>query len=227
MFPSQRGPIFGLVATLVVLALSANIRADTLTITSEPPGATVEVEGLVNGKTPSHTELPAAYFRKPHMAFTTRLDHPVVLHVSKEGYATRLITLTDGPFEWVAITGKRHGNYFLLKSDHFDIKLSQATEPEEMGTGHERPGPISKTAEADVAAPAAKAAAGTVTITSGSSGLDIYVDDKFVGQTPSTLALEAGSHHIDVKNSTGNAWSRDLMVLPNSQINLRADFTGH
>jgi hypothetical protein len=218
--------IFGLLAVFG-LASSAESRADTLTITSEPPGATVEVEGMLNGKTPSHTELPAAYFRKPHMAFTARLEHPVVLRVYKEGYASRQITLTDGPFEWVAITGRHHGNYFLLKSDHFDVKLSPATDTDGISSDTRRTGPLSKAPAADVEVSPEKAAFGTVTINSGSPGLDIFADGKFVGQTPSTLPLDVGDHHIEVKDPSGNAWSRDLVVLPNSQITLRADFSSH
>jgi hypothetical protein len=228
MVPIIRTPIFGSVAVLVAVVFCVPLRADTLTITSEPPGATVEIEGLVSGKTPSQTELPAGYFHKPHMAFAARLEHPVVLHVSKEGYASRQITLTDGPFEWVAITGRHHGNYFLLKSDHFEVKLLPATEIEMLPPNDAgKPGPLTKTPAADSATPAAKPAFGTVTITSESPGLEIYVEGKFVGQTPSTLPLDIGNRHIEVKNSNGNVWSRDLVVLPNSQISLRVDFKGH
>jgi hypothetical protein len=223
--PLQRVAIFLLLSTLAGFASSAEVRADTLTITSEPPGATIEIDGLVSGKTPSHTELPAGYFHKPHIAFNARLEHPVVLRVSKEGYASRQITLTDGPFEWVAITGRRHGNYFLLKSDHFEVKLSPATDTSAIPSDGGRPGPLPIAPTADVAVLSAKAAFGTVTIGSDSPGLDIYVDGKFVGQTPSTLPLDIGNRHIEVKNSAGSAWTRDLVVLANSQINLRADFT--
>src|SRR5580704_10081121 len=94
--------IFSALAILGGISPSAALKADTLTITSEPSGATVEIEGFVSGKTPSQTELPSGYFHKPHMAFSARLAHPVVLRVFKEGYASRQITLTDGPFEWVA-----------------------------------------------------------------------------------------------------------------------------
>jgi hypothetical protein len=42
----------------------------------------------------------------------------MMLRVSKDGYSPQQIALTNGPCEWVA--GKHHGNYFLLKSDHFE-----------------------------------------------------------------------------------------------------------
>jgi hypothetical protein len=53
-------------------------RAESLSVTSSPPGANVEIAPLV---------------------FSTRLDHSMILRVSKDGYSTQQIALTDGPFE--------------------------------------------------------------------------------------------------------------------------------
>ena len=53
----------------------------------------------------------------------------MVLRVSKEGYLTQQITISSGPFEWVGLTGKHHGDYFLLRSGHFDIKLEPTLVP--------------------------------------------------------------------------------------------------
>ena len=51
-------------------------------------------------------------------------------------------------------------------------------------------------------------------------GAEIYVDGKFVGQTPSTLQLASGTHHIEVKSEGKRAWERDLEVLKDSQLTL-------
>jgi len=62
----------------------------------------------------------------------------------------------------------------------------------------------------------------TVTITSSMAGADIEIDGNFVGSTPTTLQLNAGSHEISVK-SAGAQWQRTLQVSPGSSINLNAD----
>ena len=97
--------------------------AETLRITTSPPGATLEIDGVVVGTAPYHLEYPGGYFHRPHSVFGARLEHAMVLRVSKEGYLTQQITISSGPFEWVGLTGKHHGNYFLLRSGHFNIKL--------------------------------------------------------------------------------------------------------
>jgi hypothetical protein len=53
-------------------------------------------------------------------------------------------------------------------------------------------------------------------------GADIYVDNKFVGNTPSTLALAAGSHEIRVEAPTRKPWSRTLEAVAGSRITIRA-----
>jgi hypothetical protein len=46
------------------------------------------------------------------------------------------------------------------------------------------------------------------------------VDGKFVGDTPSTLQLASGTHHIEVKSEGKRQWERDLEVLKDSQLTL-------
>jgi S1-C subfamily serine protease len=65
-------------------------------------------------------------------------------------------------------------------------------------------------------------AKGKVTVTADVGSAEIYVDGKFVGDVPSTLMLRAGSHNIEVKGSNGKAWQRDLQVIPDSDISLKA-----
>jgi hypothetical protein len=65
----------------------------------------------------------------------------------------------------------------------------------------------------------------TVTITSAVSGADIEVDGSFVGNTPTTLQLAAGTHQVNVK--AGNSqWQRTLQVSAGSTISLNADPQG-
>ena len=223
MQPSRRHCLFASLALLAFSMLAPRTRADNLTITSSPPGATVEIDGLVAGTTPYKTDFPGGYFHKTHTAFGSRLEHSMTLRVTKEGYVAQQITLTNGPFEWVAITGRHRGNYFLLKSSHVDMKLDPvlygARGPvETIGKdGPLRPvsGPALRSDERDANSPAR-----SVTIASDPPGAEIYIDGKFVGQTPSTIQLPNGIHRIEMKYRGKQDWERDLEVLKDSQLTL-------
>jgi serine protease Do len=97
--------------------------AETLKITSTPPGATVELDGVILGATPFEKEFPGGYFHRTHTVVGQRLEHPMVARLSLPGYATREIALTDGPMNWVDIHGRNHGEYWLFKSDNFHTEL--------------------------------------------------------------------------------------------------------
>lgn len=110
--------------TIILAAFAAATNADTLTVTSVPSGATVEVNGLVVGKTPFTYKMPGAYFHKPHMSFGARLEHPITVRLSLDGYASEQITITQGPYIWRSFMGRTDGSYFLVKSDHFQVTLN-------------------------------------------------------------------------------------------------------
>jgi serine protease Do len=63
---------------------------------------------------------------------------------------------------------------------------------------------------------------GKVSIKSDLDGAEIYVDDKFVGNTPSTISLSAGTHKIEVKGPTGGTWQRELQVSDDSELSVKA-----
>ncbi|HUI75318.1 MAG TPA: trypsin-like peptidase domain-containing protein [Candidatus Acidoferrum sp.] len=98
-------------------------RAETLRITSTPPGASVEIDGVIVGTTPFSKEFPGGYFHKTRTSLGTRLEHPMAARIVLEGYATKEIQLTDGPMEWISLNGRKQGEYWLFKSKSFDVKL--------------------------------------------------------------------------------------------------------
>jgi serine protease Do len=73
-------------------------------------------------------KVPGGYFHKTHSVFGARLGHPMVLRVSKGGYATKEIVMTEGPMPWVALNGTYHGDYWLLKTAHFDVTLEPVSQ---------------------------------------------------------------------------------------------------
>ena len=113
---------------LFLLTCPAPSFADKLRITSSPPGATVEIDGVAMGTTPFEREYPGGYFHKTRTAFGARLEHPMVARISLAGYATKELTLTEGPMEWLSLNGKSHGDYWLLKSNHFAVELQAISE---------------------------------------------------------------------------------------------------
>ena len=65
--------------------------------------------------------------------------------------------------------------------------------------------------------------AGTASVVIGSNvtGADIEVDGAYVGSTPTTLPLSAGTHQIVVKS--GNAvWQRNMLVNAGGTVNVNA-----
>jgi PEGA domain-containing protein len=94
-----------------------------LKITSNPTGATVELDGVPVGTTPFEKEYPGGHFHRTHTVLGQRLEHPMVARISLAGYATREIALTEGPMDWIDLHGRHHGQYWLFKSDHFHADL--------------------------------------------------------------------------------------------------------
>jgi len=117
-----------LIFTSLLLCLVAASSAETLKITSTPPGATVEIDGIALGATPFEADFPGGYFHRTHTALGQRLEHPMIARLSLPGYATREINLTVGPMNWIDLHGHNHGEYWLVKSDHFhaDLELISA-----------------------------------------------------------------------------------------------------
>ena len=75
---------------------------------------------------------------------------------------------------------------------------------------------------AQASPPPSSESVGTVTITSDPDGAEIFVDDKFHGNTPAILKIAAGSHVILLKLPGHADWRRTLEVLKSSRTSLKA-----
>jgi S1-C subfamily serine protease len=89
-------------ATLVCGLLSFPALADKLRITTVPPGATVQINGVLVGLTPYEQSIPGGYLHKTKTALGSRLGYPMVARLTLEGYAAKEIQLTEGPMSWVS-----------------------------------------------------------------------------------------------------------------------------
>jgi len=81
------------------------------------------------------------------------------------------------------------------------------------------PAPVPRSAPPAPSIPAATSAA--ISVTSPVAAAEIEVDGAFVGNTPTTLQLAAGSHRIVVKHGI-KTWQRTLQVNAGSNITLNA-----
>jgi len=72
------------------------------------------------------------------------------------------------------------------------------------------------------AATAVQGGAATLTITSPTVGAEIELDGAFVGNTPTSLQVAAGTHNFVIR-SGAEVWQRSLQVTPGSNVSLNAD----
>jgi hypothetical protein len=79
--------------------------------------------------------------------------------------------------------------------------------------------PADNTGAATAAAADSK---GRIMVNSVPDGADIYVDDAFVGSAPAALKLSAGKHTVKVSQQGYQAWTKDVSVIPDSDVNLKA-----
>ena len=117
-----------LYSVLLFFCCPSHAFADRLQITSTPPGATVELDGVAAGVTPFERDFPGGYFRKTRTSMGSRLEHPVVARISLIGYASKEVKLTEGPMNWISLNGRNRGEYWLFKSDHFHVDLQPISE---------------------------------------------------------------------------------------------------
>ncbi|HEY1469640.1 MAG TPA: PEGA domain-containing protein [Candidatus Acidoferrum sp.] len=66
---------------------------------------------------------------------------------------------------------------------------------------------------------------GVVTISSDPGAAEIYIDGKFVGNTPATLKLPTGAHTVLLKSQGLPDYSRTLEMPRSSKLNLKANLT--
>jgi|tagenome__1003787_1003787.scaffolds.fasta_scaffold20988746_1 S1-C subfamily serine protease len=117
-----------IIGMLALLFSTLPTYAEKLRITSKPAGATVELDGIPAGVTPFEKDFPGGYFHKTRTAIGSRLEHPIVARITLAGYATKEILLSQGPMNWIGLNGRHHGEYWLLKSDTFDVDLDPMDE---------------------------------------------------------------------------------------------------
>jgi len=65
---------------------------------------------------------------------------------------------------------------------------------------------------------------GTIEIGSVPDGSEIWVDGKFVGQTPAQISLPVGEHTLVLKKNGYANWARVINILQGSFSRIQAEF---
>jgi hypothetical protein len=127
-------PTSSLTRLIVALTLSisqyamASDEERTVSITSEPPGAHVILNGREAGTTPLAIKAGHwAFDTRKGSAFSKHLSEPWIMEVSKDGYRTESIELTRGPFSWTSFDGRRLYQYWVLNSPSYTVALRPAS----------------------------------------------------------------------------------------------------
>lgn len=99
---------------------------DYLTINSQPPGATVAIDGVVVGVTPYMAKIPGGYLHGTKSVFGRLLRHQMHVKLSLDGYFSTEADLASGPTPWVGFIGTYRGEYWTLKGNTFNFVLEDA-----------------------------------------------------------------------------------------------------
>jgi S1-C subfamily serine protease len=122
-----------LVITTLLLMLTANAQVEKssnnrLLITSNPAGATVEINGIQVGVTPYEMKVPGGYFQRTKTILGKRLENQLFCRLSLKGYASKDFEMANGPLEWRNAYGNTLSIYWLLKTNHFHFDLAKIKE---------------------------------------------------------------------------------------------------
>ena len=116
-----------LIATFICFAGFAQFAyGDRISITTDTPGATVEMDGIVVGKTPYTFDVPGGYLHGAKSVFGKLLRQQMHLRLVLDGYLPVDADLAKGPMQWIALNGTYHGEYWLLKTATFNFTLTKA-----------------------------------------------------------------------------------------------------
>jgi serine protease Do len=163
------------------------------------PGTWIQTDAIVN---PGNSGGPLVNSRGEVIGINT-------LKVVKEGFSHIAFALSSS--DLLEVLHRFYPDVGVSKV--LKLPATEKTAIEEEAADAERP---------QTSSPGVPEGIGTVTVTSEPDGAEIFVDEKFHGNTPATLKLSAGSHAILLKFPGRADWHRTLEVLKSSKVSLKA-----
>lgn len=118
--------IFSCLLVLLLTPAASFAKKYYLTITSAPPGAPVEINGISVGRTPYQLEIPGTYLKGSPRVAGKFLREQMHLRLTMEGYLPKEIDLANGPMRLTNLNGVYFGDYWVLKTDTFNFALEKA-----------------------------------------------------------------------------------------------------
>ena len=181
--------------------------ANKCLVKSDPPGAHVSVEGEYRGDTPVVVEW------KPSDGLFKR---NIWVDVSKGGYVTETRKVHRGTKQL----------YFVLQPAAPDKTETSSPQQQEQQMQQQITGPTIVIGGQKVTGENAVEIReyGFVSFQSTPTGAEVYEGNLLIGTTPiSKLRFQSGTHNITMKLKRYKAWVRQILVISNSEINIKAD----
>jgi hypothetical protein len=103
--------------------------ADNVTITSDPPGARIEVNSKYLGTTPFSWKI-GNWALNPHKSWITakHLQERLVMTLLKDGYVPKTIELTGQALRFTTVNGLNGFTYYVIQSDEYGVRLDKVGE---------------------------------------------------------------------------------------------------
>ena len=216
-----------LAALLLCLSDSAYAKK-TIKIESDPTGARVEIAGEFVGTTPLKREnIKDFFFQGPLYAWSEFLAAPLQMTVSKEGYVTQTIVITNGPFIWSSYDRTTIKYFYLVSSTYFNIKLQKVGEflggnPLATKDAPIAPVPVGSGSRTNLSTEeiVSRALPAVVTIRSGQgSGSGFFISD--TGLVVTNRHVVEGSQRVSVITSKGESYaSESVFIHPSKDLAL-------
>lgn len=170
----MKRPLHLIIPLLLSLLFSAEARAEKVfTITSEPPGARVEISGEYVGTTPLQRKMKDFFFNGPKYLWSEWLSVPLTVTVSKDGYVAQSGLITRGPYRWVNLNYTAEKIYYVIAKNSFSVKLEKIADF--MGTNPLAP------------------PAGTATVGNISAAPTLTVEQVVQNALPAVVTVQAGA----------------------------------
>ncbi len=95
---------------------------------SVPSGAQVELDGRIVGTTPTTVSFPDRCFGRKKLAWSDHVSQPISVRFLKEGFAPKVLNITEGPIHWSSFNRQNQYDYYLISATTFTVRLDSVQE---------------------------------------------------------------------------------------------------